>query len=91
MKAIGVRELRQRASEYLRLVETGRTLEVTTRGRRVAMLVPVQRVGRRDVLIAQGRLVPGAGDLLALGPPLRVARGVPSPGEILRRARDAER
>ena len=41
MKSIGVRELRQRASEYLREVEQGRTLEVTARGRPVARLVPV--------------------------------------------------
>jgi antitoxin (DNA-binding transcriptional repressor) of toxin-antitoxin stability system len=32
MKALGVRQLRQRASEYLRLVEGGRALEVTARG-----------------------------------------------------------
>jgi prevent-host-death family protein len=86
-----LRELRQRASEYLKLVEAGRTLEVTARGRGVAMLVPIQRGGRRQQLITQGRLVPGGGDLLDLGPPLRAARGVPPPSESLRRARAGER
>ena len=91
MKAIGVRELRQRASEYLRLVEAGRTLEVTARGRAVALLVPMRRMERRELLLTTGRLVPGDGDLLDLGPPLRAARGVPTPSEQLGRARANER
>ena len=91
MKAIGVRELRQRASEYLKQVEAGRTLEVTARGRPVARLVPVRHAGRRQLLVAHGRVVPGVGDLLDLGPPLPVARGVPPPSDLLRRARTDER
>ena len=70
MKTIGVRQLRQRASEYLRRVESGGTMEVTARGRDLALLVPARHAGRREPLIAQGRLDPGAGDFLALGPPL---------------------
>ena len=70
MKTIGVRQLRQRASEYLRRVEAGGTLEVTARGRAVALLVPARHAGRRERLVAQGRIAPGTGDLLALGPPL---------------------
>jgi prevent-host-death family protein len=91
MKAIGVRELRQRASEYLRLVEAGRALEVTARGRAVALLVPMRRMGRRQLLVTTGRLMPGAGDLLDLGPPLPAARGVPLPSDQLGRARANER
>lgn len=91
MQVIGVRALRQRASEYLRLVEAGRTLQVTARGRPVALLVPVRRGGRRQLLVTRGRLVPGTGDLLDLGPPLPVSPGVPSPSELLRRARADER
>lgn len=41
MTSIGVRELRQRASEYLRRVEGGETFEVTDRGRPVALLSPI--------------------------------------------------
>ena len=91
MKAIGVRELRQRATACLRQVEAGRTLEVTTRGRPVALLVPLRHAGCRQRLVARGRLVPGAGDLLDLGRPLPPARGVPLPSDLLRRARAAER
>ena len=91
MKTIGVRQLRQRASEYLKRVEAGATVEVTARGRAVALLVPASHAGRRERLVAQGRMAPGAGDLLDLGRPLLPARGVPLPGELLRRARDFER
>ena len=91
MKAIGVRELRQRASEYLREVESGVTLEVTSHGRPVARLVPIRATRRRHRLVAHGRLVPGSGDLLELGRPLRPARRVPLPSDLLRRARADER
>ena len=91
MTAIGIRELRQRASECVRLVEAGRTLQVTSRGRTVALLVPTRRGGRRDQLVTRGRLVPGTGDLLDLGRPLRPARGVPTASVLLQRARDNER
>ena len=91
MTTIGVRELRQRASEYLREVEAGRTFEVTARGRPVALLVPLRAAGHLERLVAHGRLVPGTGDLLDLGRPLPAARGVPPPSEVLDRARAGER
>jgi prevent-host-death family protein len=91
MKTIGVRELRQNASEYLREVERGRTLEVTSRGRVVARLVPVRAAGRRGQLIDRGRLAPAAGDLLDLGAPLAPASGVVAPSRRLAEARDRER
>ena len=91
MKAIGVRELRQRASEYLRLVENGETLEVTAHGRPVARLVPVRSASRRQRLVAHGRIAPGAGDLLELGRPLPPARGMVAPSALLQRARTPER
>lgn len=91
MKTIGVRELRQRASEYLKLVQAGRSLEVTTRGRAVALLVPRRRMPRRELLVTTGRLVSGVGDLFDLGPPLRAARGVPPPSDQIGRARANER
>jgi prevent-host-death family protein len=91
MRAIGVRELRQRASEYLRQVQAGRTLEVTARGRAVARLIPIRTVGRRQQLVERGRIVPGVGDLLRMGRPLAPACNIPLPSDLLRRARSGER
>jgi len=91
MKSIGVRELRQRASEYLRDVEAGKTVEITARGRPVAMLVPLRGVGLVERMIRRGRLIPATGDLLDLGPPLAPAVGKPRPSIVLRRARAGER
>jgi len=44
MKTLGVRELKERISEILRLVEEeGETVEVTKRGEVIAHLVPVRK------------------------------------------------
>jgi prevent-host-death family protein len=40
-KSVGVRELRQNLSKYLRLVKAGEPLTVTERGRKVARVVPL--------------------------------------------------
>ena len=86
MERIGVRELRQNASRYLRRVEAGESFEVSDRGRPVAVLVPV-RPSRRDQLIAEGRLRPAAGSILDLGPPLPLPEGVEPPSFVLGRLR----
>lgn len=93
MKSIGVRELRQRASQYLKQIEAGTTLRVTAHGRPVALLVPVPRRGSsvRQQLADQGRLIPGVGDLLELGPPLPPAEAAPLPSRALAKARVDER
>jgi prevent-host-death family protein len=56
MERIGVRELRQHASRYLALVARGERVEVTDRGRPVAMLVPLHGDPWND-LIASGRVM----------------------------------
>ena len=44
MKTLGVRELKERISEILRMVhEDGETVEVTNRGEVIARLVPVSK------------------------------------------------
>jgi prevent-host-death family protein len=91
MKKIGVRELRQRASEFLAEVERGKTLEVTAHGRPVARLVPAQGRDRRDLLAAGGRIRPAEGDLLDLGAPLTARTRVPKPSHRLTRMRATER
>ena len=91
MRAIGIRELRQRASRYLRDVERGETIEVTDRGRPVARLVPVPRATGIEELAAGGRLDPGSGDALELGAPLAPAKGKPLPSAALAEIRSDER
>jgi len=62
MVRVGVRELRQHASRYLERVKAGEVIEVTERGKLVALLVsPTPAVAVRDRLIASGRLVPAKG------------------------------
>ncbi len=92
MRVIGVRELRQQASRYLRAVQEGETFEVTDRGRPVAMLVPVPSGDDRvEQLIASGRIVMGIGDALELGAPLDPTPGAESPSQTLQDMRAAER
>lgn len=55
MDRIGIRELRQHASRYLARVATGETIEVTDRGRPVALLVPAH-ADRWQELIASGQV-----------------------------------
>jgi prevent-host-death family protein len=91
MRAIGVRELRQHASRYLRAVEQGETIEVTDRGRPVALLIPMPSARPLDRLASTGRLDAATGDLLELGEPLTPLPGVPMPSEALADARVDER
>ena len=54
---VGVRELRQNLSVYLRRVKEGETLEVTERNRTVALLAPLRAGdGALGRLAAQGRI-----------------------------------
>ena len=73
---VGVRELRQNLSVHLRRVLRGETLEVTDRGRAVALLAPLPpATSVMDRLRAEGRVTPATGDLLALKrPPMPVSR-----------------
>jgi prevent-host-death family protein len=89
-RGVGVRELRQNLSVYLRRVKAGETIEVTERGQRVAILARADAgLTVLDQLIAAGRAVPARGDLLALGPPLgrRPSRRASRALEELRRER----
>jgi prevent-host-death family protein len=76
-EAVGVRELRQNLSVYLRRVEGGESLVVTDRGRPVALLGPLpERASLRDRLRAEGRVRPAGTSLRALGmPPSVPVRG----------------
>ena len=61
MTTVGIRELRQRASELLRRVQAGETIEVTDRGRPVAVLAPLPEAEPLERLRAAGEVVRPAG------------------------------
>ena len=90
MRSIGIRELRQHASRYLRDVERGETIEITDRGRRVARLVPPEQGDAVEQLIAAGRLRPPRHEAPDTTP-LEPAAGVPLPSQTLRDDRANER
>jgi prevent-host-death family protein len=91
MISIGIRELRQRASRYIALVRQGDTVQVTDRGRPVALLVPIPQGSEVERLDAEGRLSPAQGDLLALGLPLAPMPGATAPSVVLEEMRADER
>jgi len=71
MDRVGVRELRQNLSVYLRRVRRGESLEVTERGQPVAHLNPIvdlddpiARLEARGLVVRRGR-----GNLAHLSPP----------------------
>lgn len=91
MKSIGVRELRQNASRYLRLVEAGETVQVTDRGRPVALLVPPPVEAGYRQLVDAGRIRQGRGRISDLGPALPSQPGRTPLSEVLEELRRDER
>lgn len=90
MTRVGVRELRQRASDLLRLVEAGETVEITDRGRPVALLTPLPKGGPLEQLRAAGEIDSATADLDDLPAPL-TSRAAEPPSAVLARLREHER
>ena len=87
---VGVRELRQNLSVYLRRVEKGEALEVTDRGKPVAMLVPLpDDDDPLAPLIASGRIIPAKSRIEDILP----VRDKPDPklSRAIRRALEEQR
>ncbi len=72
MTTVGIRELRQRASELLRRVEAGETIEVQ---------------GPMEWLKAAGDLIPSQGNVQDLPDPLPLGPGQEAPSRVLDRLR----
>ena len=91
MTSVGIRELRQRASEYLRRVAAGETIEVTDRGRPVALLTPIPEAPPLEQLRAAGDLDEATGTFDDLPEPLELDAGIETPSAVLARLRADER
>lgn len=91
MVTVGVRELRQRATELLRRVAAGETIEITDRGRPVARLGPLPKGRPLDRLRASGDLEPATGSVFDLPEPLEQKSGRKSASAVLARLRRDER
>jgi prevent-host-death family protein len=59
VEQIGIRELRQHASQWIAKVRSGVAIQITDRGRPVAQLVPITTADHdREALIAGSQLIP---------------------------------
>lgn len=81
MERVGVRELRRDASGILRRVADGETVEVTDRGRPVALLVQAMPNGLAR-LEREGLLRAADGDLLEVRP-VRIPKGATLPSRLV--------
>jgi prevent-host-death family protein len=89
MERVGIRELRQNASEYVRRAEAGETIEVTDRGRPVARLAPLPKAASvLDRLIAEGKATPATRDWRTLPPPVPPTPGARPLSEIVDELRE---
>ena len=78
VEKIGIRQLRQRASEWVAKAKAGKVIVITDRGKPVARLMPLtQNENVRNKLIDNGQLIPATAprarlstDDLVSGPPL---------------------
>ena len=88
---VGVRELRQNLSVYLRRVKAGETLEVTEHGQPVARLEPTrpESMSILDRMIAEGRATPATYDHRQVPPPPRIPGSRPL-SQIILEMRDEE-
>jgi prevent-host-death family protein len=90
---VGVRELRQNLSVYLRRVEHGETLDVTEHGRLVARLAPAPAPDTSvlDRLVAEGRARPARRPISDLPRPIELLPGSLTASDVLREMREDER
>ena len=88
---VGIRELRQNLSVYVkRVLEEGRSYEVTERGEPVARLTPLEDrpTSLIEQMIADGRITPATRRVEDLPPPVKLP-GRPL-SEVLQEMRDED-
>ena len=91
MMSVGIRELRQRASELLRHVEQGASIEITDRGRPVAVLSPLPSGSAYKRLVVEGEIVRASRDSGELPDPMSLPSGQESASVVLARLLSDER
>jgi prevent-host-death family protein len=92
MDDVGVRELRQNLSVYLRRIVQGETLRVTDHGHPVALLTPLRYTGDSvlDELESQGLLERPKHPRRELPRPVPLRPGEPTLSEVLQQMRDED-
>lgn len=76
MESVGIRDLRQSLSAYIKRVKRGEAFAVTERGQEVAVITPsAARAGAVGRLVADLGATAAQEDLLSLGPPLPPREG----------------
>ena len=91
MLSVGIRELRQRASELLRQVERGESIEITDRGRPVAVISPLPQGSTYRQMLVEGEITRASRDTGELPEPLALSPGQESASAVLARLRSDER
>jgi prevent-host-death family protein len=86
MQRVGIRELRQRASDIIRRVAAGETFEVTDRGRPAAILTAPAPTGLAQ-LERQGLIRPAEGDLAKMKP-VPIPKGMRAPSQRVSEGRE---
>jgi prevent-host-death family protein len=90
---VGIRELRQNLSVYIRRVrEEGRAYEVTERGEPVARLTPLEDrpTSLIQQMIADGQITPPTRGWSEMPEPVHLPPGGPTLSEILQQMRDED-
>jgi prevent-host-death family protein len=92
MEQVGVREIRQNISVFLRRVQAGETFTVTDHGSPVALLIPVPAHSddRLADLVAAGHVLPAANRRGVLPAPAKAPADRPSATEALLAERRAD-
>jgi prevent-host-death family protein len=84
MDSVGIRELRQNLSVYIRRVQRGEALRVTEHGKPVALLTPLPHgEDTLAALEAAGKLIPAEKPWTELPPPIKLPPGSPSATDTL--------
>ena len=91
MMSVGIRELRQRASELLRQVERGGSIEITDRGRPVAVISPLPPGSPYRRMLVEGEIARASRETGELPEPLALSGGQESASAVLARLRSDER